>query len=260
MSTTKIPPPSTELNPVVVAESLRHRRTGKVARLPRATREKLNQLLADGVRYRDIIAQLGSEAAGLSDQNISRWKDGGYRDWLLEQTWLTETRLRQNSASDLASDFDAAQLNQAALQLASLQMFEALRDLSFPLPPNPEGPQNDLNPGAQLAAHTPSADPTERSRHGRPRSKLDFRLGGDSSAFIRMIHALARTARETLHVQQRHAQCSDQNALPSPHAGPFGTRSTPLGTACPGCEQDHLLTPKEPRPGAPPAGFRRKER
>lgn len=61
------------------------RRNGKVARLSRATREKLNQLIDDGVEYDKIIEMLGPEGSGLNKQNISNWAQGGYRNWVKEQ-------------------------------------------------------------------------------------------------------------------------------------------------------------------------------
>jgi hypothetical protein len=140
------------------------RRNGNVARLPKAVRDQLNLMVQDGVPYAQIIQRLGDAGKTLSISNVSRWKDGGYKDWLLERTWLADTRARQESASDLSGDIEATQVNQAALQLGALHIFEALRQ---------------LGPGT-----------------------LDEKLGGDSAAFSRFIHALARASRETLKLQE----------------------------------------------------------
>src|SRR5204863_1726731 len=83
------------------------RHNGNVARLPKALRDKVNQMLQDGFTYPAIIESLGDDGKGLIPSNISRWKDGGYQDWLLQQTWLAHTRLRQEPAVDLSSDYDA---------------------------------------------------------------------------------------------------------------------------------------------------------
>jgi hypothetical protein len=85
-------------------------------------------MIQDGVSYREIIERLGAEGVGLDISNLSRWKDGGYQDWLVEQAFIDRTRARQESPAELVRDFDATEVNHAALQLASLQMFEALRD------------------------------------------------------------------------------------------------------------------------------------
>src|SRR5258708_31973989 len=74
---------------------LRNRRTrnGKVARLPEATRERINVMLDDGVRYRDIIkalAQPGGPALPypISEMNLSNWRKGGHQEWLRRQQQL----------------------------------------------------------------------------------------------------------------------------------------------------------------------------
>src|SRR6267154_3104363 len=77
------------------------RRNGNVARLPKAVRDQINAMIQDGVPYAAVIERLGEAGKGLGISNLSRWKDGGYRDWLLEQNWLADIRARQESASDL---------------------------------------------------------------------------------------------------------------------------------------------------------------
>jgi hypothetical protein len=77
-------------------------------------------------------------------------------------------------------------------------MFEALRDLS-----SPRRKDATLSPGEDNQAE--SADQPEK----RPsKSTLDLRLGGDSSAFVRLIHAMTRASRGTLLVQKYRAACA----------------------------------------------------
>ncbi|HWH69468.1 MAG TPA: phage protein Gp27 family protein [Candidatus Sulfotelmatobacter sp.] len=159
-----------------------YRRNGNVARLPKAVRDKLNRMIQDGVTYGGIIEQLGEEGKGLTSSNLSRWKDGGYQDWLMEQAWLEQTRARQEAAQDLAADFDATQVNHAALQLGSLHILEALRDLK-------EG-------------------------------KLDEKLGGNSAAFARLLNALCRASKETLQLQKYREACAQARAQLQPLKDP----------------------------------------
>jgi len=68
---------------VNIEEALhRNRRKGKVARLPKALRDKINTMILDGVPYLAIIQGLSPDTDGLSESNLSNWKNGGYRDWL----------------------------------------------------------------------------------------------------------------------------------------------------------------------------------
>src|SRR5690349_23527611 len=69
------------------------RRNGKIVRLPVATRERINVMLDDGVRYRDIIkalAQPGGPALPypISEMNLSNWRRGGHQEWLRRQQQL----------------------------------------------------------------------------------------------------------------------------------------------------------------------------
>jgi len=73
----------------------RHQRTrnGKIARLPEATRERINRMIDDGFRYRDIIQALGQPGASdlpykISEMNLSNWRKGGYREWCRRQEQL----------------------------------------------------------------------------------------------------------------------------------------------------------------------------
>lgn len=162
--------------------SHRSRSNGNVARLPKSIREKINQMIQDGVSYPDIIETLGEHAEDISAVNLSRWKNGGYQDWLTEQQFIERLRARQETPSELVRDFDATEVNHAALQLGTLQIFEALRD---------------LGPGS-----------------------LDEKLGGDAASFARLLNALARASRETMQLQKYRQACAEARAALEPMKDP----------------------------------------
>ncbi len=164
------PLPVRESTPPPTANKRGGRNNGKIGRLPKSVRDQLNQLLLDGLPYPEIIQRLGPAGQHLTPNNISQWRKGGHQAWLVEQSFLERTRARQETASDLAQDFDASGVNHAALQLGALHMFEALRD---------------LGPGS-----------------------LDQKLGGDSAAFVRVLNALARASRETMQLQKYREACA----------------------------------------------------
>ena len=72
-------------------------RTGKIARLPWAIRDQLNQRLADGQPASQILPWLHSlpevrqilkdqfKGCPITPQNLSHWKSGGYVDWVHHQ-------------------------------------------------------------------------------------------------------------------------------------------------------------------------------
>jgi hypothetical protein len=89
-------------------------RNGKIARLPLAVRAELNQRLLDGEAGNQLVdwlnarpeveAIIAGEFGGhpLREQNLSRWKNGGYREWLREQKIETLARKlgEENAAED----------------------------------------------------------------------------------------------------------------------------------------------------------------
>ena len=72
-------------------------RNGKIARLPRAVRLELNRRLQNGEQGKKLVAWLNAlpdvqaivaaEFGGkiIREQNLSEWKQGGYRDWQAQQ-------------------------------------------------------------------------------------------------------------------------------------------------------------------------------
>jgi hypothetical protein len=155
---------------------------GNIAQLSKADRDKVNQMLLDGFTYDQIINSLGEAGKGLTRSNLTHWKNGAHKDWLAEQAFIESTRVRQETPAQLVRDFDATQINHAALQLGTLHIFDALRQ---------------LRPGS-----------------------LDKRLGGDCAAFARLLNALARASRETMLLQKYRDACARARAALEPMKDP----------------------------------------
>ena len=80
------------------------KRTGKIARLPRALRDQLNQRLHNGEPGVDLIKWLNNlpevqavlaehfNGVPISPQNLSEWNHGGFLDWLTTQEVLEDAR------------------------------------------------------------------------------------------------------------------------------------------------------------------------
>src|ERR1700704_1614598 len=72
-------------------------RNGKIARLPLAVRQELNRRLDEGEQGKKLVVWLNglpevqaivaAEFGGkpIREQNLSEWKQGGYRDWVAQQ-------------------------------------------------------------------------------------------------------------------------------------------------------------------------------
>ncbi len=105
-----------------------NRRTGKIARLPKATRDVVNAMIRDGRTYAAIIAEIPD--AGLNEQNLTNWKEGGYQDWLKEQERLDDMRAKREFAVDIVRQGDGAMMAKAAQELAASQVYEALSEFN----------------------------------------------------------------------------------------------------------------------------------
>jgi hypothetical protein len=89
-------------------------RTGKIARLPREIREQLNRRLQNGETGKTLISWLNAlpEAQAvlktefgerpISKQNLSEWKTGGYRDWVLQQETIELVRHMDADSDELS--------------------------------------------------------------------------------------------------------------------------------------------------------------
>lgn len=76
-----------------------------------------------------IIRQLGDPAKGITKVNITNWKTGGYQDWLKEQRWLDQCRLRHELIFDLAREEHGIDAFQAAHKMAASLICEAVADI-----------------------------------------------------------------------------------------------------------------------------------
>ena len=102
------------------------RRHCKIARLPADLRERLNLMLRDGAPYSAIIRAFREQGHHLNQANLSHWNAGGFQDWLRQQAWLEEMRVRLDFASAILKEPNAALIDQASLRIAVARMFTLL--------------------------------------------------------------------------------------------------------------------------------------
>jgi len=113
-------------------ESASRRLGGKVARLPRIIRTQVNELLDDGITYKEICAILEKLGyPGFVHQNIQRWKDNGYQRWIRRQEELEEDRLETDYSQELVEDPKAAahlaEANEMKLALKTSRLLDHVR-------------------------------------------------------------------------------------------------------------------------------------
>ncbi len=140
-----------------ITENLRNQRTGRVARLPKLIRDKVNLLILDGATYAEILTTLGEDGHLLNEDNLGNWKQGGYQDWLKAQYVLAEMRIRQENATELLQQNEGTTLHEATNKIATSQIWEALRSmgpssLQSALEKNPDNYVRVLNALTRLTA------------------------------------------------------------------------------------------------------------
>ena len=119
-----------ELSALNPQPSANPRRNGKIARLPRETRDMINRMLDDGLPYPVIIDELGEAGEGLNAQNLTNWKQGGYQDYLKVQALIEKIKAQTETAMDIlrqTGDIDISKLKKACDQVAAIQLFTFLR-------------------------------------------------------------------------------------------------------------------------------------
>jgi hypothetical protein len=117
---------------LTLSPRLSSRRNGKIARLPKATRDMINCMLDDGLPYKVIIDELGEAGEGLNHQNLTNWRQGGYQEWVKDQQRIDRTRAHTENAIDLLRETggttNAATVVEAGNMVGAAQLMEALMD------------------------------------------------------------------------------------------------------------------------------------
>ena len=122
------PGPSSS-EPAPAKNSFSRSRRGTVARLPKILRDRINQMLDDGLTYAQVIHELGNDVTGLNPEHIRRWKSGGYKDYLREQRLIQQCLARTDRVLDLLRQPGHIHAFQATQQIATAQICQTLAEV-----------------------------------------------------------------------------------------------------------------------------------
>src|SRR6266480_2599793 len=92
---------TSELSTLNDQPSTNQRRNGKIARLPKETRDMINHMLDDGLPYPVIIDELGEAGEGMNTQNLTNWKQGGYQEYLKVQGLIEQIKAQTETAIEI---------------------------------------------------------------------------------------------------------------------------------------------------------------
>jgi hypothetical protein len=111
----------------------RHKRWGKIARMPLEVRDWLNEQMRDGMKYADLSAGLkGKGFEGVTKFDLSDWRHGGHQEWLEDQERMAVLRDdvgRVVKAAAELSEEAADGLDRLNDLLIGMQVVRALQDL-----------------------------------------------------------------------------------------------------------------------------------
>ena len=170
-------------------------RIGKIARLPRSIRDELNRRLENGAQGKQLIvwlnqnpevqAVLAAEFAGrpLNAQNLTEWKQGGFREWQQQQEELELARELAAHAGMLAT-VSKAPLSDVVTPLLLMKQLLLVPHLNA---------INKEDPESRRLLHTVSRD------------LQDMRRGDHSAERIKIDREKLALAREQLQFEKREA-------------------------------------------------------
>jgi hypothetical protein len=116
-------------------------RNGKIARLPQSVQAELNRRLDDHEPGKRLVAWLNrlpevqavitAEFGGrpIREQNLSEWKQGGYRDWQQRQERCALLRQLQAEAGELSAVTDGETFNRQLSLVLTAELMQAMREV-----------------------------------------------------------------------------------------------------------------------------------
>ena len=178
-------------------------RTGKIARLPYKIREEVNRRLRDNVPGDKICEWLnrlpaakavckefarrgGKEQSPITPNQLSEWRRGGFRDWLVEQRMLEETREMTQWSMKLAED-SGGELCEGAAVLLSVQLLKVLQGIGkFQIPSSKFQDRMESDVRLQASKRPSSRETSNFKSEGlNPKSERTGSAGGQSNDEIR---------------------------------------------------------------------------
>lgn len=127
-------------------------RKGKIARLPQQVRDRICLLMVDGITDVKIAETLNADPAVqsaladyqgggvkakavITDGNLSEWRQGGYQDWLGDQSKVRRVRVLAEYAQRVA-EADGGSAAAGGVAMAAGKLFERLEGASEEELPN----------------------------------------------------------------------------------------------------------------------------
>ena len=107
------------------------RRRSQIGHLPKTVREHVNQMLDDGATNPQVAVWLAEQRHGdFNDMVISRWRNGGFQDWLTNQERLADREQTHELAVEHAASGDQV-YQDAGVNIVAQEFYVAFSRINF---------------------------------------------------------------------------------------------------------------------------------
>lgn len=189
-------------------------RTGKVARLPKVIRDRLNQQLRDNVPGKELVRWLNAlpevrhlvaeqfHGRVITPQNLSEWRQGGYQDWLAHEERRDWARRLDDEAQDLHSDSITQPLMENIASMFEVVLGQAvMRFLDKPVESAEDlkplmGLSREIAKHRRLAVATAKARQDKLNHPGEDQTPHGMMTRARQKAYRQMMNGLAMSTQE----------------------------------------------------------------
>lgn len=104
-----------------------YKRRGKISGLPKAVRQRVNEMLDEGFTYENVIESLNTQGfPSINKVNLHNWHKGGYQDWLREQERVENQSVQREWLGDVIARSEPGDLHHCIYTLFASQIMDSL--------------------------------------------------------------------------------------------------------------------------------------
>src|SRR6266581_6773300 len=127
-------PESQTLDPGLQTLDLKKRRPGpvsKIAQLSVEHRALVNQLLDQAKTYDEVVDEMAKHGISLNTDNVSKWFNGPYQDYLAALEWRDELQQLRDHAFSFGQEEGNVRFQEGLVQIGLTQIFRAMKEDQF---------------------------------------------------------------------------------------------------------------------------------
>src|SRR6266478_332188 len=103
----------------------------KIAQLPAELRALLNQLLDQGHTYEEVIEEMAKHSISLNIDNVGKWFNGPYQDYLAALEWRDELQQLRDHAFSFGQEEGSVRFQEGVVQIGLTQIFRSMKEDRF---------------------------------------------------------------------------------------------------------------------------------